>query len=196
MLQQVLKNQTTTIRVMIIDDYKLSRLGLKTVLSKDDEIELIGEAEDGETGLQLVHQLLPDVVLMDLSLPGIDGIEATRRLKALHEEIKVIVLTSHTEEENVLAALEAGANAYCVKSHSTHKLVETIKEVFDGAAWLDSAIAETALKILRKSLQNTTPEHTPTNRVSLNIELTEHEFDVLRLIAEGKGYCEDCGMQE
>lgn len=190
--QQVEQGQKTTkvIRVVIVEDYKLTRMGLLSILKPVEEIEVVGEAEDGEKGVKLVQQLRPDVVLMDLGLPGINGIEATHRIKAFDDNIKVIVYTSHEREEEVIAALGAGANAYCLKDNTPSNLIETIKVVAEGAAWLDPAIANVALKIFQKGTVPPVAEATTKTTETENIQLTDRELEVLKLLVEGKSNTE------
>jgi DNA-binding NarL/FixJ family response regulator len=195
MLKQVEPvQQTKVIRVLIVEDYKLTRMGLVSILKPVEEIEVVGEAEDGEKGVKLVEQVHPDVVLMDLGLPGLNGIEATHKIKAFDENIKVIVYTSHEREEEVIAALGAGANAYCLKDNAPSSLVDTIKVVAEGAAWLDPAIANVALKIFQKGPYGNMPaeetaEKKP-SRGSDTVQLTEREQEVLKLLVEGKSNTE------
>jgi DNA-binding NarL/FixJ family response regulator len=133
------------------------------------------------------------VVLMDLGLPGMSGIEATQRIKSRYPQTKVIIYSSHDQEREVTAALGAGANAYCVKDSPASNLVETVKMVAEGAAWLDPAIADIALKIFQHSYKPTDtsvdpepkrPEATPSP------QLTEREMEVLKLLVEGKSNTE------
>lgn len=196
MLQNLQKLKTGTIRVFIVDDYKLSRIGLRFVLNEDEQLNVVGEAESAEAALEMIQTLRPDIVLMDLGLPGMNGIEATRAIKEYDENIKVIVLTSREEEEDVVAALKAGAHAYCLKNSASKSIIDIIKEVSSGAAWLDSTIASLVLSLFRKSGVMEKPAMDSKHGVSFNIELTEREFDILRLIAEGKGYLEDSGSPE
>ncbi|NLF84224.1 MAG: response regulator transcription factor, partial [Candidatus Gastranaerophilales bacterium] len=137
--------QIDVVKVVIIEDYKLTRVGLRSSLNEYEGIEVIGEAETGESGIQVIKNLRPNVVLMDLGLPGINGIEATQAIKEFDPNIKVIVLTSHERDEEVLAALGSGANAYCLKDIEPNNLVNVIKNVNKGAAWLDPNIAQVAL---------------------------------------------------
>ncbi len=180
--------KTDVIKVIIIEDYKLTRVGLRSSLNEFDDIEVIGESETAENGLQLVKELNPDVILMDLGLPGINGIEATQQIKEYNEDIKVIVLTSHERDEEVLAALGSGANAYCLKDIDPNTLVNVIKNVKQGAAWLDPNVAKVALKLFPK------PESAKVLNSSTisdaRGQLTEREMEVLRLLVTGKSNTE------
>ncbi len=177
-----------TVNVVIVEDYKLTRVGLKSSLNEFEEIEVIGESEEGERGLEVIKQLKPDIVLMDLGLPGMNGIEATQQIKAFDENIKVIILTSHDREEEILAALGSGANAYCLKDIEPSSLVNVIKTVSEGAAWLDPSIAQIALSLFPKpeSTQILSSNEAPDARA----QLTERELEVLRLLVKGKSNTE------
>ncbi len=166
------------IRLVMIEDYKLVRIGLQMILSDDPGLELLAEAEDGETGLELVAALRPHLVLLDLGLPDMDGIEVTHRIKQMAPGIKILILTSHETEEEVAAALAAGANAYCMKDTSATRLIEVIKAVHEGAMWLDPRVASRALDIFSQDAI----------RLRFNrsdMALTDREREVLRLIVEG-----------
>jgi DNA-binding NarL/FixJ family response regulator len=190
MLEQIEKPQTKVIRVLIVEDYKLTRMGLLSSLKTDSEIEVVGEAEDGEKGVELARLLSPDVVVMDLGLPGIDGVDATHRIKSFDEKVKVIVYTSHEREEEVIAALGAGANAYCLKDSTPASLITTIKVVAEGAAWLDPAIANVALKIFQRSYPSSTPPKEASISRGTIQQLTDRELEVLKLLVAGKSNIE------
>jgi len=179
---------TKTIKIVLIEDYKLTRVGLRSALNEIEGLEVVGEAEDAEKGLRIIKDIKPDVVLMDLGLPNMNGIEATQQIKAFDEKIKVIILTSHGRSEEVLAALGSGANAYCLKDIEPTALVNVIKDVENGAAWLDPAIAEIALKLFPK------PESAKilysSEPLDARNQLTEREYEVLRLVVKGKSNTE------
>ena len=111
----MISTKVKTVKIVIIEDYKLTRVGLRSSLNEFEGINVVGEAEDGEKGINIVKEIKPDVVLMDLGLPGINGIEVTQQIKSFDESIKIIILTSHDRNEEVLASLGSGANAYCLK---------------------------------------------------------------------------------
>ncbi len=179
--QQPIKNKL--INIIIIEDYNLTRVGIRSFLSKYENMKVIGEAENAEKGLSLVRRLHPDVVLMDLGLPGMNGIEATQQIKAFDSNIKVVVLTSHEREEEVISALGSGANAYCLKDIDSERLSEAIETVAEGGAWLDPAIASVALKLCPKPNE---PKTSSTKGQHANkAQLTEREMEVLRLLVEG-----------
>jgi len=171
------------INVLIVEDHALTRFGLKTALEANDCFGEVYEAENGERCIEAVIEFRPNLVIMDLGLPGINGIEATRQIKSFDEKIKVLILTSHKNEAEVWDALSAGANAYCMKDIEPDKLINVIEFVNEGAAWLDPAIANTILKSISKNKTSKLSEEFDENREK--IQLTDREFDVLRLIVDG-----------
>lgn len=179
--------ENAIIRLVLVEDYKLVRIGLRSVLNEDPRIEVVGEAETGEQGIELVKSLRPDLVILDLGLPGINGIEVTKVLKGMNEDIKVVILTSHEVEDEVLAALSAGANAYCLKEISSGRLIEVVKSVYEGAAWLDPAIAGMALEMF--STAGVKPKNTGAG-ARADLQLTDRETQVLTLLVEGKSNSE------
>lgn len=174
------------ITVVLVEDYKLTRLGIRAIFSRCEHIKVVGEASDAEEGLRLTRLLKPNVVLMDLGLPDMNGIEATAHIKGLDKSIKVIVLTSHETEEDVVAALKAGADGYCLKDIEPARLEEAIKLVSQGHSWLDPSVASIGVKIAKDAPVQ--------NNLKLKHEnkwqLTEREMEVLRLVVEGKSNTE------
>ena len=174
------KTQTKPITVFIIEDYALIRVGIIAVLKTDSLIKFIGEADNVKSGLEQVNLLKPDIVLMDLGLSDIGGIEATKTINEINPDIKIIVLTSHKDENEVLAALAAGASAYCIKDIEASRFLDVIKTVYDGATWLDPGIAEIAMKTLLESQQSTTSIHNDSTALS------ERELKILKCLVDGK----------
>lgn len=166
--------------VLIVDDHALTRFGLKTALETRQNLYDIIEAESGEKGIELSKQHNPDLVIMDLSLPGIDGIEATRHIKGMNENTKVVILTSNDEQEHVLDALTAGAQAYCLKDIEPEKILNVIDSISDGAMWFDPGVSQNIVSMLTHG-RKYTPEETAKERV----QLTDREQDVLKLIVDG-----------
>ena len=178
---------TKMVKVFIVEDYKLTRVGLRMALNEYDGIEVIGEAENAEKGLEMMRELKPDVVLMDLGLPGMSGLEATKKAQEIVPESKIIILTSHGQEEEVLAALGIGAKGYCLKDISPETLALVIKNIALGGCWLDPNIANYVL--------NTLPAPENLNFLSSGngaqkVQLTEREIEVLRLLVKGKSNTE------
>lgn len=176
------------ISVIIVEDYKLTRVGLKSTLNEYEHINVVGEAEDAVEGIALIENLKPDVVLMDLGLPGMNGLEATIKIKEKGLNSKVIILTSHERGEEVIAALGSGANAYCLKDISPETLSSVIKNVAEGACWVDPGVSSVALNFFPK------PENVSliqTNDVpDARAQLTERELEVLKHLVKGKSNTE------
>lgn len=166
------------IKIIIIEDHVLTRIGLKTALEESSTLEIIGESEYGEIGVDLTKKLEPDVVIMDLGLPNMNGIEATKLIKQYNSNIKVLILTSHDSEKEILGALGAGADAYCMKDINPTKLIPVIKSIAQGGVWLDPVIAKI---VLANSLNPTCIK----NRTISSSPLTDREIQVLQLLADG-----------
>lgn len=182
------EQSTDLINVVIVEDYKLTRVGLRSTINEFENISVIGEAEDAIKGLEIIKKEKPHVVLMDLGLPEMNGIEATQKVKEISPDTKVIILTSHDREEEVLAALGSGASAYCLKDIDPKTLASVIKNVSKGACWLDSAVAQVALNLFPKP-ENTDLQH-GLDVSDARAQLTEREFEVLRLLVKGKSNTE------
>jgi len=174
----------TPLKILIAEDHELSRNGIVFSLQKKAAYEFVGEAERGDQAVDMVEKFQPDVVLMDIEMPVMDGIEATQKIKAKYAHIKVIMLTSHEEGEEVYAALAAGADAYCKKDIKMDRLIQVIEMVRDGAVWLDPAIAKLVMQSLPFSLPNRMK--TPHPRQRYSIELTDRELEVLEALVEGQ----------
>jgi len=171
------------VKIFIVEDHEMVRLGLKAGLERVDGMELAGEAEDGLEAVESVCATKPDVVLMDIELPSMDGIEATQRIKQKHPDLRVIMLTSHQEDEGIFAAFAAGADGYCLKGAPMSRLALAIRTVVDGGAWLDPAIAG---KVLREPVRATAPAaQKESGDLAPGLQLSEREVDVLRLVADG-----------
>lgn len=176
------------ISVVIVEDYKLTRVGLRSALNEYDHINVVGEAEDAIEGIKMIEQLHPDVVLMDLGLPGMNGLEATIKVKEKNSSTKVIILTSHERGEEVIAALGAGANAYCLKDITPETLSEVIRNVADGACWVDAAVSSVALNFFPKPENVTLLQSTEVQ--DARAQLTERELEVLKHLVKGKSNTE------
>jgi DNA-binding NarL/FixJ family response regulator len=179
----------TKLNVLLIEDHMLTRIGLKTALEETGEIEIIAETEYGEIGVELAREHQPDIILMDLGLPNMDGIEATRHIKKDNPDQKIIILTSHRNEMEITGALGAGADAYCLKDINPRRLISVIQTVFEGAAWLDPAIARVVLR--RFSEEETMKQHYTDKKDSkTKSPLTERELQILQLLADGSNNSE------
>ena len=166
----------TALTLLIVDDDPMMRLGLTAALSQQADFTIVGEATDGRQAIAQASALKPDIVLMDVGMPGIDGIEATQTLKAQFPDMRVVVLTSHTDETEIIAALSSGADAYCIKGTDVDALANAIRVAASGAAYLDPQIAQ-------KVMQNLTPAR---SKAEGNLGLlSDREHEVLELIVEG-----------
>jgi two-component system, NarL family, response regulator LiaR len=164
----------TEIRVLIADDHAVVRQGLRTFLELQEDIEVVGDAADGEAALAGVERFEPDVVLMDLVMPGVGGVEAIRRLRTLRPETRVLVLTSFLDDEKLFPAVRAGAAGYLLKDVDPSELVRAIRTVADGEALLHPAVAARLME-----------EFSDTERPVAEEALTAREREVLLLIARG-----------
>lgn len=171
------------LEVLLVEDHALTRFGLKTTLEQVDFIGKVVESEDGESAVELVKQKNHfDVILMDLGLSGISGVEATQQIKEFNNNQKVIILTSHNEEEEIMATLKAGANAYCLKDIAPPRLIQVIESVSEGATWLDPAIASL---VMNKISSHEVESQSATSKSASKINLTDREAQVLKLIVDG-----------
>ncbi|MEW2634463.1 response regulator transcription factor [Streptomyces sp. NPDC048389] len=163
------------IRVLLVDDHQVVRRGLRTFLEVQDDIEVVGEAGDGAEGVALIAELLPDVVLMDVKMPGMDGIDALRKLRELANPAKVLIVTSFTEQRTVVPALRAGAAGYVYKDVDPDALAGAIRSVHAGHVLLQQEIAGALLA-----------DDAPGSGTGRGGNLTEREREVLALIADGR----------
>jgi two-component system, NarL family, response regulator LiaR len=167
---------TTRIRVLIADDHAILRKGIRALLGTEPDMEVVGEAADGLETVARARALRPDVILMDLVMPNLDGIEATRQITAEQPGVRILVLTSFAADDKVFPAIKAGALGYVLKDSGPAELVRAIHQVHQGQPSLEPAIA---LKVLREL------SHPPQQPLTLD-PLTERELEVLRLLAQGK----------
>ncbi len=177
--------ETAVLKLFIVEDYHLTRMGLMAVLSEFPQVKFVGEAESAEEALSKLEQAKPDVLLLDLGLPGMNGIDMAQEVRQKWPDLKIIILTSHSEETEVVAALGAGAQAYVLKDVKPERLVHIIETVADGAVWLDPAIASMVLTLVHTDQPQ---RKSPASEagVSPESELTGRELEVLQLIVEGK----------
>jgi DNA-binding NarL/FixJ family response regulator len=176
------------IRVVLVDDHGVVRRGLRGYLELLDDMEIVGEAENGLQGVEIVDSLRPDVVLMDLVMPQLDGIGATSRIKAAHPEVQVVALTSFIEEEKVMAALEAGASGFILKDAEADDVAAAIRAAHNDEVHLDPAAA----RILAKGMRSR-------SAASQTEPLAERELEVLALVGRGRSNKEiatDLGITE
>ena len=174
------------IKVLLVEDHMMIRMGTALVIEKTEGISLVGEAEDGLQGVEKAKELLPDVILMDIGLPVIDGIEATKRIRETGINAKVLIFTSRDSDDDVFAALAAGADGYVMKGATAQQLSSAIVAVNEGTAWLDPAIA----RLVLSNVQRQKTEANATNEINYKVAkntfgLTEREMEVLALIVDG-----------
>jgi DNA-binding NarL/FixJ family response regulator len=165
---------STPIRVLVVDDHVIVRNGLAQLLATTDEFELVGTAGDGREAVALVDSLRPDVVLMDLSMPEMDGVEATHAITRRHPGTKIVILSSFSEHQRVLAALDAGAEGYVLKHADPEQILSAIDAVHRGGAPIDPQVARVLLDVQRGNVAG--PVRSP---------LTDREEEVLRLVQSG-----------
>jgi len=191
-------------RIVLIEDHDLTRLGLRMIFQRHSGIEIVGEATDGVTGLELLETMQPDVAVVDLGLPALDGIELTRRYKQRLSEAtgataiptKIMILTLQESEEAVLAAFAAGADSYCMKGLPTDQLVAALQSTYEGNNWIDPAIAQVVLQQYRQ--KQAAAEARLSDRKTVDIQadetqaqvlqsypLTQRELEILALIVNG-----------
>ncbi|NJK36413.1 MAG: response regulator transcription factor [Oscillatoriales cyanobacterium RM1_1_9] len=166
--------QIPKLRILIVEDDPVMRLGLEHLLRDYSNLEIVGQAEDGYSAIEAALQLQPDLVIVDIGLPELDGIAATQQIKARVPSTRVMILTSHKSDREIVAALSSGADGYCVKGIGLEKLVMAIVCIQDGAVYLDPQVAHCVIQNLQPTVQS--QETNP---------LTERELEVLKLIVEG-----------
>lgn len=164
------------IRILIAEDHALVRRGLIALLDGHEALDVVGEAGDGQEAVNLAAELQPDVILMDLQMPRLDGVAAIETIKQQNNQCKILVITSYGDDDLVISAVKAGANGYLLKTTMPERLLSAISEVYEGGAPLDPAISDT---VLRKISGRLPPEET------LQAPLTKRELTVLQLVAKG-----------
>jgi DNA-binding NarL/FixJ family response regulator len=193
------KKTMSNISVVLVEDHDLTRIGLRTALKQQPGIQVVGEAPNAAQGLNLLEEMHPDVAIVDIGLPDMDGIELTQKFKqALTGEVaaktKILILTMHDSEDSVLAAFAAGADSYCMKDVSIEKLTEAIQATHSGSAWIDPTIASVVLRQMRHGSDpaNSNGKTVRISAVDPEFEqvietypLTERELEILGLIVSG-----------
>jgi len=169
----------TKIKLIIVDDHKLFREGIKALLAVTDDIEIVGEAEDGATAMKRIRELEPDVILMDINMPGLNGIRVTEQILAQHPQIRIIMLTMLEDDASIFHAMRAGARGYLLKGAEPEEVLSVIRAVAEGQALFGPAIATRLMNYFKELGAK------PAVSGVLFPELTEREVDVLRLIAQG-----------
>jgi len=180
------------IRVLIADDHRLFRQGLRQICETVGGFEVVGEAENGQVAVDLARQLKPDVILMDINMPVLDGVQATSFIAENTPAVRVIILTMYRQDRYVFEAIKAGARGYLLKDIDEEELVKAVRVVHQGEALIDPGLAAKLLNEFRR-MGTATPETEPAER------LTQAEMDVLRLVAQGednKTIAEQLGLTE
>lgn len=174
-------------RILIVEDHPMTLVGLKMLLEKSDGMLVVGEAANGLEAVSLASTAQPEVILMDIGLPEMDGIEATQKIKQQHPGIRIIMLTSKDNEQDVFASLAAGADAYCMKGISIDMLSSAIEAVKEGTAWLDPAVARMVLGRFQgvKPSAELITNNGPNEQALEECPLTSRELEVLKLIVDG-----------
>ena len=167
-----------SIKILLADDHRITRQGLRSLLEKEPDMEVVAEAEEGRTAVRLVRELLPDVVVMDVSMPDLNGMEATHQIVAEHPNVKVIALSIHSDNLFVSEMLKSGASGYLLKDCAFEELARAIHVVVDGKTYLSPAVSGVVVDDYLHRLART---ESPSSEV-----LTDREREVLQLIAEGK----------
>jgi len=163
------------IKVLVVDDHNILRVGILSLLAEADDIEVVGEATDGQEALEKLSILQVDVILLDLVMPRLDGIQVIQELKRMRHPARVLVLSSYDDEDRVFAAIQGGALGYLVKNTPAHELLKAIRTVAKGSSYLPSEVQD---KLIRKLSQTEGPEEPP-------VKLTQRELEVLKLLGQG-----------
>lgn len=166
---------TRPIKVLLVDDHEMVRIGLSAVLSTEEDLEVVGEAAGGADAIRLAQAYKPDVILMDLVMDGMDGVETTRRIMEMLPDTKVIVLTSYVDDDKLYPVIEAGAFSYLLKTSRAAEIADAIRAAARGQSVLEPQVAAKMMNRLRQ----------PKRQAAAHEELTEREMEVLRLIAQG-----------
>jgi DNA-binding NarL/FixJ family response regulator len=169
------------IRLLIVDDHEIVRFGLHTVFDNSNGLEVVGEAGDGIAAISRCVEFAPDVVLMDIRMPVMDGIEATREIKSKLPNTRVLMLTSNDNQEDMFAALAAGADGYCLKNTPGNLLIMAIETIYSGSTWLDPKIAH---YVMKAALSPPPPNGQPDSKKSA-FGLSPREIEVLALLVDG-----------
>jgi DNA-binding NarL/FixJ family response regulator len=171
------------IKILVVDDHPLSRVGLKYLLEEATDMTIVGEAMNGQQAVASVEEHKPNVVLMDVGMPVMDGIQASKAIREKFPQTRIIMLTSHDSEEDIFASLAAGASGYCLKDINQHRLFSAIRSVHAGDFWLDTAIAGKVVSAISSSRIAWPSQGQNQSGVAEN--LSQRELEVLNLLVEG-----------
>lgn len=170
------------LKILLVEDDELFRLGLRVRLEQESGLEIVAEAEDGETAIEMVKCHVLNIVVLDIGLPGLGGIEACRQIKKLALDLPILVLTSHTQKALINRIIEVGAQGYCIKGAPSHTLILAIRSVAVGASWWDSA----ATTEIRAAFENNSGTTATRDSEKMSPVLTRREQEILALITDGK----------
>jgi DNA-binding NarL/FixJ family response regulator len=168
----------TKIKIILVDDHRIFRDGIKSLLSDEDYVEIIGDVSGGDELLELLEKVTPDIIIIDITLQGLSGIDISKELASLYPDIKIMVLSMHTKEEFVINAINAGIKGYLSKDTSREELLEAIKTIYDGGEYFSKLISDIFLKSYINKFK--TEQHFIENK-----ELTKRELELLKLFATG-----------
>ncbi len=174
------------VRVLIVEDHDMARMGLSVILGQNSNIQITDMSADGQEGVDKALALEPDVVIMDIGLPTIDGIEATKKIKSANPRIKVLMYTSREDEDDIFDSFQAGADGYITKGATSEQTISAVLAVSEGAGWLDPAIAKVVLTNVRRNAAPAQRTGEINYKLGKNLYgLTEREMEVLALIVDG-----------
>jgi DNA-binding NarL/FixJ family response regulator len=166
-----------TIRIQLADDHMIIREGLKSLIQKEQHLEIISEVDNGRSAVEKALSLIPDIIIMDINMPGLNGIEATKHILSKHPDIRIIALSMFSERRYVMGMLKAGVSGYLLKNCAFNELLKAIETVSKGSRYLSQEITDMVINDLHNGI--------PAEDFSLNTSLTKRELEVLQLIAEG-----------
>lgn len=173
---------TPPLKILLVEDDELFRLGLRVRLEREADLKVVAEAEDGETAIEMVKRHALNIVVLDIGLPGLGGVEACRQVRQLAPNLPILVLTSHTQKSLINRIIEGGAQGYCLKGAPSHTLILAIQSVAAGASWWDSA----ATTEIRAAFENNSSTTATKDSEKIAPVLTRREQEILALIADGK----------
>jgi two-component system, NarL family, response regulator len=168
------------LRILLVEDDELFRLGLRVRLEREPGLQVVAEAIDGDTAVELTNQYLPDVVVLDVGIPGIGGVEACRQIKQHHPNLPVLILTSHSQKALIERLIAAGASGYCLKGIESDSLILALRSVAAGASWWDATVTAEIRAAVTLNVA------TSPSKIDLATPLTQRELEILALIAAGK----------
>ncbi len=180
----VLDSMTKQISVLIVEDHDILRQGLRLVLERANKFTIVGEANNGCLGVTMAAELQPDVIVMDIGMPELNGIDATRAIKLARPDVRIVMLTAHENDDEIFAALSAGAAGYCLKDQAFDCIQVALSSVADGAAWIDPRIAQKVLKAFEQHANSQSGKHIAVEEKPIDV-LSTREKDVLRLMVDG-----------